>query len=357
MWPSTSSKRSLDEDDTREDTSLNTPPNTQEDQETQKQQEDDEIITIPTKFKKDSSFDTNAKKETKTPKANYRTFKTLEEFGYRYNEEGKLRSVNDPEGRFVFETQDHYERLGDVIADEIYKMMEAAPFGFTRHSLPLREHEEPEPSPHSCIFTSPDFETNTERLMVLICGSGEVKAGQWARSLCINDGLQTGSMLSYIQQAIDNKFSIIVLNPNLNYVNGRSVTGSETPPKHVIYSYDNFISKSPAKDVVVVAHSYGGQLSVELLCKRTAILDKLRVMGFTDSVHSGSGISTKKVKTFLENNCRNWVSSSKPLDTDFGENRGCSVVSAGINIHANTSASCQQSLFKYVLSKLEDKQE
>lgn len=39
--------------------------------------------------------------------------------------------------------------------------------------------------------------------------------------------------------------------------------GSESPEKHFVYVWDNFISKAAAQTIVVVAHSYGGIVIVE----------------------------------------------------------------------------------------------
>ena len=39
--------------------------------------------------------------------------------------------------------------------------------------------------------------------------------------------------------------------------------GSESPEKHFVYVWDNFISKAAAQSIVVVAHSYGGIVIVE----------------------------------------------------------------------------------------------
>ena len=47
--------------------------------------------------------------------------------------------------------------------------------------------------------------------MVLINGSGVVKAGQWARRLIINNGVKYGTMLPYIEMAKDRGYEIIVM--------------------------------------------------------------------------------------------------------------------------------------------------
>ena len=65
-------------------------------------------------------------------------------------------------------------------------------FGLIEAELPLRED-----GPINNIFLSPNA-LKCERLMLLIQGSGAVRAGMWARALCINDTLETGSVIPYI---------------------------------------------------------------------------------------------------------------------------------------------------------------
>lgn len=52
------------------------------------------------------------------------------------------------------------------------------------------------------IFMSPDFnepaeeaDPSSDSAMVLIQGTGQVRAGVWARSVCINESFEKGSML------------------------------------------------------------------------------------------------------------------------------------------------------------------
>lgn len=46
------------------------------------------------------------------------------------------------------------------------------------------------------------------------------RPGVWARSLCINKSLQIGSLLPYIEMAVDHGFEVMVLNPNYNSIGG-----------------------------------------------------------------------------------------------------------------------------------------
>ncbi|EFA78041.1 esterase/lipase/thioesterase domain-containing protein [Heterostelium album PN500] len=135
----------------------------------------------------------------KTKKESYRSFKTLQEFGYFYNDEGQLRSIDNPNDKFKFIDQEHYEIFGDFIAQHVQLLMKTE-FNLDEIAIPLKEteednidlninhrelHNENRKDPntaHSNIFLSQDFYTNS-KLMIIICGSGQVRAGQWARSL------------------------------------------------------------------------------------------------------------------------------------------------------------------------------
>lgn len=50
--------------------------------------------------------------------------------------------------------------------------------------------------------------------LVLIQGTGAVRAGIWARSVCINENLELGSMLPQVDWAVKNEYAVFVMNPN-----------------------------------------------------------------------------------------------------------------------------------------------
>lgn len=86
---------------------------------------------------------------------------------------------------------------------------------------------------------SEDALTNPQKLMVLIHGSGVVRAGQWARRLIINEDLDSGTQIPFIKRAMDEGYGVIVLNPNENYIE------VEKPKTHVQSSSDS--SDEPAE--------------------------------------------------------------------------------------------------------------
>jgi hypothetical protein len=55
-----------------------------------------------------------------------------------------------------------------------------------------------------------------KRALVLIQGTGEVRAGIWARSVCINHGLEKGSMLPFLDLCQEKDIAVLVMNPNYN---------------------------------------------------------------------------------------------------------------------------------------------
>ena len=68
--------------------------------------------------------------------------------------------------------------LGLVMDQEVYRLLETRA-GLERVSVGPG-------SPQSFVFCSPDLDTKT-KVVLLIHGSGVVRAGQWARRLIINE--------------------------------------------------------------------------------------------------------------------------------------------------------------------------
>lgn len=62
-----------------------------------------------------------------------------------------------------------------------------------------------ENEPKSFIYMSEDALTNQDKLLVLIQGSGVVRAGQWARRLIINQDLDSGTQIPFINKAMQVK--------------------------------------------------------------------------------------------------------------------------------------------------------
>ncbi|XP_063137547.1 cotranscriptional regulator ARB2A isoform X9 [Rattus norvegicus] len=316
---------------------------------------------------------------------------TLEGFEYAFNEKGQLRHIKTGEP-FVFNyredlhrwNQKRYEALGEVDATES--------------------------EPKSFIFMSEDALTNPQKLMVLIHGSGVVRAGQWARRLIINEDLDSGTQIPFIKRAVDEGYGVIVLNPNENYIEvekqkmhkqsssdgtdepagkreRKDKVSKETkkrrdfyekyrnpqkekemmqlfirengsPEEHAVYVWDHFIAQAAAENVFFVAHSYGGLAFVELMIQREAdVKSKVTAVALTDSVHNvWHQEAGKSIREWMRENCCNWVSSSEPLDTSVESMLpDCPRVSAGTDRHELTSWKSFPSIFKFFAEASEAK--
>ena len=99
----------------------------------------------------------------------------------------------------------------------------------------------------------------------------------------------------------------------------KHVPGASTSEEHACYVWENFVAPSSAKQIYVIAHSYGGQCTMALLSSPFTYEDVLRrvvAIAFTDSAHSlGRQELPSASGDFLKTRCRNWVASSLPRDT------------------------------------------
>uniref|UniRef100_A0A8C9T5Z6 ARB2 cotranscriptional regulator A n=1 Tax=Scleropages formosus TaxID=113540 RepID=A0A8C9T5Z6_SCLFO len=336
--------------------------------------------------------------------------KTLEEFEYAFNDQGQLRHIKTGEP-FVFNyredlhrwNQKRYEALGEIITQHVYELLETK-CNMSKEILPIDASKD---EPKSFIYLSADALTNPSKLLVLIQGNGVVRAGQWARRLIINEDMDSGSQIPFITRAMEEGYGVIVMNPNENYLEVEkpaksspepSPDGSDepaekrerkddkemrkkrdfyekyrnpqkereveqipirensSPEEHTIYVWDKFVSKSAAKNVLIVAHSYGGLSFVELMIQREAeVKSRVRAVAMTDSVHNvWHQEAGKSILEWMQEHCCNWVSSSEPLDTPVETMLpDCPRVSAGTERHELTSWRSFHSIFKFFANALE----
>ncbi|XP_001652331.2 UPF0528 protein CG10038 isoform X2 [Aedes aegypti] len=292
-----------------------------------------------------------------------RTFPTtLEGFGYGFNEDGKLKRIDKETGKltekgFDFniytsaqENQAHYEALGETITDAVYERLEKN-VGMKKLFLPDDVPQEEA----TFIFSTTDKLNKSKKLLVLIHGSGVVRAGQWARSLIINHSMESGTQIPYINKGRELGYEVLLTNTNDNYrkVAGggtKGIKGSRNPTEHAVSVFEKYIIPSEPEAVAIVAHSYGGVVTVELAQKFPQFFkEKVFAVGFTDSVHSSSLVPEVLIPIG-----RNWVTSKEPLDTTLTiSKRDLPRYSAGHIKHEMTSYSCMDALFKFFEQRYE----
>lgn len=210
---------------------------------------------------------------------------------------GQLRQINPDDGSitdkpYEFQVSDdarhnqaRYEALGEVLTEHVYEMLIDA--GLHKIYIPS-----PETDSSSFVFgTKTDFK-DTKKLLFLIHGSGVVRAGQWARSLIINQSTDHGTQIPYIKRAVELGYDVLVTNTNHRYYikDGERIylDGHGTPEEHINSVWEQLIEPAlgSIETFAIVAHSYGGVVTLNMAKNHPdAFIKKCFAIGFTDSVH------------------------------------------------------------------------
>lgn len=241
--------------------------------------------------------------------------------------------------------QRRYEALGEVITVRVYQLL---------LDMGLHKLRVPESAPEgdsSFVFASKPDVSKSEKLLLLIHGSGVVRAGQWSRSLIINHSLDHGTQIPYIKRALESGYDVLVANTNQNFrANRKPITGSSSPTEHARTVWQSTLNAmADVKSFAIVAHSFGGVVTVDLASKYADVFQqKCFGVAFTDSVHSIRTLPSSLLSKFQSIGC-NWVTSSKPLDTALqSPSADIPHRSAGHVKHEWTSWACIDALFPFL---------
>ena len=278
---------------------------------------------------------------------------------YKYNEKGEL--LHKETGKKVSKlSQKEYELVGKYVQKYVEELL-IQKFDLITLYVPnnkSNDYTKRDESQAQCkIVTTKDFPDNP-KCLILIQGTGAVRLGQWARSVCINENLDLGSMIPYVEKAINQHFSVIILNPNERrdfLYEEKRIKDFTTMERHCVYVYNKIIKTNlNIKEIYIVAHSMGGVCTVEILLnnKEDLLGGKIKKIAFTDSVHGEEyqDLGKKGIEQFRKIS-RNYVGSEKNLGeferdytTSYG---GVDCYSSGHKKHEYTSGSAIDEIFKY----------
>ena len=235
--------------------------------------------------------------------------------------------------------------------------------------MQLAPPADPVRAPRCNVLASEDLWTNTRGLLLLMPGSGGVRAGIWGRTLCLLDSLRMGAMLECVAEGRRRGLSVLILNPNLNEAEGpvddpdaeakaapaasdtdagaaagaaagadmlayytrppltydqrelllrkhppARIPGHASPRQHLASVRARLLPRVPAQDVFIVAHSAGGAQCVELLVGDPSLRARTRFVAFTDSIHSCMESEVDVIGETLLLDAANFVTSSRPLE-------------------------------------------
>ncbi|XP_043654946.1 FAM172 family protein homolog CG10038 isoform X1 [Drosophila teissieri] len=288
----------------------------------------------------------------------------LKNFGYAFDGEGVLRKVDPATGEpgkepFSYNVSDdpaenekHYQKLANQIPEIVYALLEKN--GLSRTYVPF---DQP-PERSSFVFSQPAKLSQSKKLLVLIHGSGFVKAGQWARSLIINNSLDHGTQLAYVRQAQKLGYDLLIPNANdcTRFYNGKEnpIKGLNTSVDHTNYVWKNIVLPAKPESVAIVAHSYGGSLTLDLVEQFPDFFkESVFAIAFTDAAMASP---QAKDREYLSDVACDWVASNTPLDTPVSQSKSSiRRISAGHTKHEWTSYSAIDSVFKFIEEKYEQR--
>ena len=157
-------------------------------------------------------------------------------------------------------------------------------------------------------------------------------------------------MLPYIKYIQSKGWGVIVLNTNHNTDGdtGERIAGSERPEHHAVTVWSQLVSPGAADQVVLIAHSYGGVVTMALAGHkniRPVFSDKVVGVFLTDSVHYGLS-GDKQLDKKLKEIGKNYVTSDEPLGQMLSDRpTDIPLYSSGAQQHEWTSFSCQEKIF------------
>lgn len=306
---------------------------------------------------------------------------------YAYDSEGTLRDL-EKGNQFQFKDQKAYDSLADDVLEYCASLLDT--------KLKRREDY---PLLSGCpvwVSSSASSQSNladAEKLLVLIQGSGRVRAGVWGCALCINaeNGLHKGTMLQYIDRILKENeakpgtWGIVVMNPNEN--SAKYHPGSENPITHLVNSWrdiveEEFLGKDPKKkEIYVVAHSNGGRCFLGLMqnlvertpAVRTSSASFIHKIAMTDTYHgveqminlykTASDQDREFFNALFGKRTRNYVPSEvnvpvgTPTKVWVSLKNQCTAetrfpipcLACGVNDHASTNYASMEAIFEWFL--------
>ncbi|KAM3577545.1 hypothetical protein VYU27_000708 [Nannochloropsis oceanica] len=189
---------------------------------------------------------------------------------------------------------DDYQSVIESLSMYIKEYLQAR-FDLVQHWIPAGEED----TPAKCdVLLSRDWEIAPKLLVILQNHVGS-QLGMWSRSTCVTKGLRAGSMLSFLEQAHESGYAVIVCNPNLNsvVVDGQklAVPASAFPEEHALYVYETFVANSQAQNVFLFGYGNGAMLCKEMLQRQL-----VRCQQQTDEINRIAAIAIVEASRVVE---------------------------------------------------------
>jgi len=245
------------------------------------------------------------------------------------------------------QNQKRYEHLGKIIEKYVYGLLQDKSntgLQLVKRYLPLSSSLG---LSNDFIFHTKDIE-KYEKILILMHGSGVVRAGQWSRKLIMNVSVDAGSMLPYVRKAHQYGYGVVVVNINQPYDHRSSMFRS--PEDHFNYVWKNVIEKIPHAPVAIVTHSFGGSVVMNAAKNIPSFMRRTFAVALTDCWVSDS----LALRDWLQTKVCNWVTSHLPLGQNVQRSHHgthCKTVSGGTTVHEETPWKAFEDVWKFIHQK------
>jgi serum/glucocorticoid-regulated kinase 2 len=165
------------------------------------------------------------------------------------------------------DTQEVLQEIGRYVQAKLLNDM-----GFEALAIP-----DDEQAASTSVLASSDWQTS-ERLLLIIQNAVGALMGIFSRSLCLDQGLSKGSMFPYIERARSAGCAVMILRPNTNSVQITNedgtvtktpILGSESPEAHVLFVWENIISKAEnLRKIALLGYGNGASLCKDLFLRQ-----------------------------------------------------------------------------------------
>jgi len=191
------------------------------------------------------------------------------------------------------------------------------------------------------IYHSPGALRSPKKLLVVIQGTGRVRAGAWSIKICMNNGLKQGSVISAIHDAKARNMEIIVLNPNDP---GSKRLSSMYKEKygmilHTLAVFEHYILPAKPENVFILCHSMGGECTLRAISHFPEwSMNTVRAIAMTDACEIEITNAKYNIGEWLFDHAINWVCSSEKANKHIGLGESSWHYSAGTNSHPLSTA-------------------
>ncbi|KAI8060517.1 hypothetical protein BC940DRAFT_151540 [Gongronella butleri] len=281
---------------------------------------------------------------------------TLDEFGYHIRDDGAVRhKERDVSYEFDYLKKDQvynearYRVFIDLLGDVVEQRLQEAPLNFVKAIVP-KTADPAKNEPHTFVYMTPNALTTKDKLMLFIPGLG-TRIGQWNRRVLCEDNINVGSMLETAREAKEHGYEIIIFNPNgtLWYDNAshheppakgpngtrayHDVPENESPEKHCLCVFEQYIKDAPAAKIGVMALGWGGGCFIELVKHHyDAIQSKVVGVSIAQSTHTVDKLDSDAKRTWVHNHVVNWTPMADE-NNPFGDTRfGCVCETADVEL-------------------------